>query len=59
MKYKEFHKLIKSQGWQVRRATGGHIIYTKEGRTYPVPTNGSKDIDRDLERKIRKEMELK
>ncbi len=59
MKYKEFHKTIKQQGWQIKRQTGSHVIYEKEGRTYPVPFHGSKEIDRDLERKIKKEMGLK
>jgi mRNA interferase HicA len=59
MKYKEFHKLITQQGWLVKRQTGSHIIYEKEGRIYPVPFHGSKDMDRDLERKIKREMGLK
>ncbi len=59
MKYKELHKQIGRQGWQVKRQTGSHVIYEKDGRTYPVPYHGSKEIDNDFAKKIKKEMGLK
>lgn len=58
MKYKELHKLIQNQGWKIRRQTGSHVIYEKDGRTYPVPYHGSKEVAKGLELKIKKEMGL-
>jgi len=59
MKSKEFHRLILRNGWRKKRQEGSHITYEKDGRTYPVPDHGSKEMARGLELKIRKEMGLK
>lgn len=42
--------------WTVERQCGSHVIYTKDGRTYPVPYHGSKEIKSGLAVKIKKEM---
>jgi predicted RNA binding protein YcfA (HicA-like mRNA interferase family) len=36
-----------------------HIIYEKDGKHYPVPFHGSKEVGKGLEMKIKKEMGLK
>ena len=59
MKYSELHRLILRNGWIAIRQKGSHIIYEKDGRRYPVPNHGSKEISRGLEIKIKKEMELR
>ncbi len=59
MKYNEFHKLIKKNGWIHIRTKGSHYIYEKDGKTIPVPLHGSKEIGKGLEIKIRKELNLK
>ena len=59
MKYNELHRLILRNGWTFIRATGSHYFYEKEGRTYPVPYHGAKEIGKGLEMKIRREMGLK
>lgn len=59
MKYNELHRLVLRNGWLVRRQRGSHVIYEKEGRTYPVPDHGSKEISKPVELKIKKEMGLK
>ncbi|MBO6096379.1 MAG: type II toxin-antitoxin system HicA family toxin [Bacteroidales bacterium] len=59
MKYDEFHRLIRTNGWEVIRQTGSHVIYRKGQRTYPVPYHQGKELGKGLERKIRKEMNLK
>jgi predicted RNA binding protein YcfA (HicA-like mRNA interferase family) len=59
MKYSEFHRLIQSQGWRIRRQTGSHVIYTKDDKPYPVPNHGSKEVPMGTEKKIRREMGLK
>ncbi len=59
MKYNELHRLVLRNGWIVRRQKGSHVIYEKDGRIYPVPDHGSKEISKPLELKIKKEMGLK
>jgi mRNA interferase HicA len=50
MKYSAFHRFIRrsSSGWQFVGATGSHYIYEKDGRRYPVPYHGSKEIGEGL-----------
>lgn len=59
MKYDEFHKYIRANGWVKIRQSGSHVIYQKEGRTYPVPLHRGRELGAGLECKIRKEMNLK
>lgn len=59
MKSSELHRLIQKNGWQAIRQAGSHVIYEKDGKTYPVPYHGSKEIYKPLELKIRREMGLK
>ena len=59
MKCSEFHKLILKNGWLVLRQTGSHIIYVKGNKTYPVPYHGTKELGKGIERKMRKDMNLK
>jgi predicted RNA binding protein YcfA (HicA-like mRNA interferase family) len=59
LKSSELKKLILTNGWCVLRQTGSHVIYEKNGRIYPAPFHGSKEIGKGLERKIKKEMGLK
>ncbi len=58
MKYSEFHRMIKKNGWKHLRTKGSHYIYEKDGRTYPVPFHGTKEISEPLRKKIIKEMGL-
>ena len=58
MKSKELHQLILKNGWFFLRASGSHYIYQKEGRRYPVPYHGSKEVGKGIEKKIKKEMNL-
>ena len=58
MKYDEFHRLVKENGWKVLRQCGSHIIYAKDGKAYPVPYHGAKELGKGLERKMKKEMKL-
>lgn len=59
MKSNELNKLILSNGWQVVRQSGSHIVYEKNGRRYVATSHGSKEVPRGLEKKIKKEMGLK
>jgi mRNA interferase HicA len=59
MKSSEFHRKIKKNGWRHIRTDGSHYIYEKEGRTYPVPCHGAKEIGEGLRKKIVKEMDIK
>ncbi len=59
MKSSEFHKLVKRNGWKLLRVSGSHYIYEKDGKTYPVPFHGAKEMGKGIENKIKKEMGLK
>lgn len=59
MKSSELHKLIKASGWKHIRTSGSHYIYEKNGKRYPVPYHGAKEVGKGIESKIKKEMELK
>ncbi len=59
MKSSEFHKMVKKNGWVLIRTAGSHYIYEKDGRTYPVPFHGTKEIFEPLRKKMIKEMGLK
>ena len=59
MKSSALHRLIKNNGWHHIRTSGSHYIYEKEGKTYPAPFHGTKEVGKGLEMKIKKEMTLK
>jgi mRNA interferase HicA len=58
MKYNEFHRKVKKNGWKYVKAEGNHYIYEKDGRNYPVPYHGAKELGKFLQKKIEKEMGL-
>lgn len=58
MKSRELHQLILKNDWTLLRSSGSHYIYQKEGRRYPVPYHGSKEVGRGIELKIKREMNL-
>ena len=59
MKSSEFHPMIKRNGWRHIRTDGSHYIYEKNGRTYPVPYHGAKEMGEGLRKKIIKDLGLK
>jgi len=59
MKYTELHRLIRKNGWKCVRINGSHYIYERNGKNYPVPYHGSKEVKKGLEIVIKKEMNLK
>jgi mRNA interferase HicA len=59
MKSSELHKRIRHNGWIMIKAEGSHYIYEKEGRRFPVPYHGSKEVGKGLAQKVIKEMKLK
>ena len=59
MKSSEVIRWIERNGWQRIRQSGSHIIFEKNGKIYPVPNHGSKEMELGLVMKIRKEMKLK
>ena len=58
MKSTELHRKVKKNGWIHIRTKGSHYIYEKNGRTYPVPYHGSKEMGKGIEKKIIREMGL-
>ncbi|WP_414617708.1 type II toxin-antitoxin system HicA family toxin [Dyadobacter sp. 32] len=59
MKSSELHRLIQRNGWTVLRSSGSHYIYEKDGKRYPVPFHGAKEVHEGLRKRIAKEMDLK
>lgn len=58
MKSSELHRKIKRNGWIYIKSEGSHYIYEKDGRKYPVPYHGAKEVGEGLRRKIVKDMGL-
>ncbi|MBS9767711.1 MAG: type II toxin-antitoxin system HicA family toxin [Flavobacteriaceae bacterium] len=59
MKYSEFFKLAKKNGWVLfRQGKGSHQIWEKNGEKVIIPQHGAKEISKGLEKKLRKEMGL-
>jgi predicted RNA binding protein YcfA (HicA-like mRNA interferase family) len=58
MRSTEIHRKIKRNGWRLIRAEGGHYIYEKNLRAYPVPYHGAREIGKDLVKKMIREMNL-
>lgn len=58
MKYSEFHRKVKQQGWVAIRQTGSHRTYEKDGQKVSVPYHGSKEIPKGLKAKLEKELGL-
>jgi mRNA interferase HicA len=59
MKSSEFHRLIRKNGWNFIKAEGSHYIYEKNGKKYPVPFHGAKELGKGLENKMKKDLGLK
>ncbi len=59
VKSREFHRIIKKNGWKLLKSEGSHYIYEKNGLKYPVPFHGSKEVPEGLRKKMIKEMGLK
>lgn len=60
MKYKEFHRIIRRNGWIEVKVRGSHIFYAKEGhpRSVPGPMHTG-EIPEPTRLAISKEMGLK
>ena len=59
MKSSELHQLILRNGWNLIRCSGSHYIYEKDAKRYPVPYHGAKEVGTGIEKKIKKEMNLR
>lgn len=59
MKYSQFLKLAKKNGWSfLRQGKGSHEIWSKNGKPVSIPNHGSKEMPTGLEKSLRKEMGL-
>lgn len=56
--FKDLIQLLKENGWEYCRTKGSHYIYTKNGKSLPVPKH-NKDIGKGLYNKILKEARAK
>jgi predicted RNA binding protein YcfA (HicA-like mRNA interferase family) len=44
MNGKELKKILEKNDWICVRITGSHHIMEKEGKSFPIPIHGAKDI---------------
>ena len=58
MKYSEFHRIVRRNGWILARTRGSHYMYIKGGVTYCVPYHSSKEMNEGLRKRIIKDMNL-
>ncbi len=57
VKYSEFHRSIKKNGWKFDHSEGSHYFYKKNGvLSEPIPFHGAKEIYEPLRKKIAKNM---
>ncbi|MBI4947773.1 MAG: type II toxin-antitoxin system HicA family toxin [Bacteroidetes bacterium] len=61
MKYNEFIRLLKKEGWFELRRSGSHVImqHPEKSNQLSVPIHGSKEIGKGLQQKILKQAGLK
>jgi len=61
VKYNEFIRILKRNGWYEIRQTGSHIVMHHPDKKDPiiVPDHGSKEIGKGLQIKIMKQAGLK
>lgn len=55
MKFREIEKILYSLGFRLLRSRGNHYIFSNGIKTFPVPNNNGKDVNRMLTRRILKE----
>ncbi|WP_409013434.1 type II toxin-antitoxin system HicA family toxin [Dyadobacter sp. CY351] len=58
MKYSEFHRIIRRNGWLHIRTRGSHCIYQKNGQTYSVANHGAREMPEGTRLKAIKGMNL-
>ena len=44
MNARDVMERLKAGGWVLRRISGSHHIFEKDGRKVPVPVHGSRDL---------------
>ncbi len=61
MKARELIKLLKLNGWELKRISGSHHIFKKEGieNNISVPVHGNEDIPKGTVNSILKDAGLK
>ncbi|WP_188982588.1 type II toxin-antitoxin system HicA family toxin [Dyadobacter beijingensis] len=52
MKYSEFHRIVRRNGWVLARTRGSHYMYIKNGVTYCVPYHSSKEMNEGLRKQL-------
>lgn len=59
MKYNEFLRLAKKNGWRLcRQGKGSHEIWEKQNKKVVIPNHGAKEMPKGLEKSLKKEMGL-
>jgi len=59
MKYSEFFKLARKNGWRyLRQSKGSHEIWTNGKIEVVIPNHGAKEMPKGTERKSKKKMGL-
>lgn len=55
---KEVCRLLKKNGWLMKRQKGSHQHFYKDGQRITVPVHGNKDLPKGIERHILKDAGL-
>ena len=58
MKYSEFHRIIRRNGWKHIRTKGSHCFYRKGHETVSIPYHGSKEMSEGLRLAIVKKFKI-
>jgi len=58
MKYSEFIRMARRAGWAMVSKKGSHEKYEKNGIRVIVPNHGAKELNKGLEKALRKQMGL-
>lgn len=46
-------------GWDLDRVKGSHHILKKNGKTVVIPVHGNEDLDKGIERSLKKQLKVK
>lgn len=56
---KKMLKWALKNGWYLERVKGSHHILKKDGKTVVVPVHGNEDLDKGIERSLKKQLGMR
>ena len=52
MKFKEAQRLLKDNGFELKRVNGSHYIYGNGSNTFTLPHSGAREVNKKLEKQL-------